>query len=73
MVLHIRHCKTITGKIFTVYAVEQRRELGHNVWRVLCGSTTTKPRWRNLLLTKTGKPYFWLDNSKLYLDNFEAA
>ena len=74
MKLTIRHLRMRSGKVFTVYAIDQRRELGHNVWHVLCGSSTNvKPRWRNLLVTKTGKPYFWLDNTKLYLDSFKAA
>lgn len=71
--MKIRHNRMITGKVYTVYAIREKKEMGHSVWYVFCGSSSTKPRWRRLSLTQYGKPYFWLDNTKLYLDEFSAA
>lgn len=66
----IRRCKMRSGISYYVYAVTHQVQLGENVWRVFCGRDNRKPQWRNLLHTTNGKAYFWFDNIKFYLSDF---
>lgn len=70
--MNIRFYKTTTGKMFTVYAVKNTGvQVGYPVWSVLCGRSNKKPVWRPLNITQHGRPYFWVDGAKLYLEDFK--
>lgn len=70
----IRHNKMPSGETYTVYMVVMDRvKLGQKTWRVLCGCTRKKPAWVPLRITQHGQPYFWFNNTKLFLDDFKVA
>ena len=72
--MNIRFCKTASGKTFTVYEVKQTQtQLGCPVWMVLCGRVDKRPKWRTLIAGRRRRPYFWIDGTKLYLDDFKKA
>ena len=70
----IRHNKMSSGEIYTVYMVKlDKVKLGQKTWRVFCGSSKKKPAWVPLRINQYGTPYFWFNNTKLFLDDFKVA
>lgn len=72
--MNIRFCRTVSGEVFTLYEV---RNVGKQVdcpfWMVLCGRSDKRPQWKTLVTGMRGRPYFRVEGTKLYLDDFKKA
>jgi len=72
--MNIRFLKTASGRVFTLYEVRNvGMQLGCPIWKVLCGRVDKRPQWCPLITRMRGRPYFWVEGTKLYLDDFKKT